>query len=72
MKKIITGAIMLAANPFIILLGSKIIYSVGYNIPEGAVFFACILGGASIIFNFIMGIALIVRGHQENQTFKGW
>lgn len=70
MKKIIIGSLMLISNPFIVLLGSWLIHNVSHSIPEGAVLFSCILGGASILFNFGMGIALIIQGHSENKTFK--
>jgi len=72
MKKLTIGALMLIANPFIVLIGAKLIHTIGCSLPEGAVIFACILGGASVIFNFGMGIALIIKGHQESKTFNGW
>jgi len=70
MKKIIIGLIQTILTPFIIVLGYHLLSS--FNAPEGVMIFACLIGGASIIFNFIIGLAMIVKGHKEEQTFKGW
>jgi hypothetical protein len=43
-----------------------------FNVSEGAMIFASIMGGASVVFNFVIGCALIIRGYQDAETFKGW
>ena len=70
MKKIIIGLLQTTLSPFVIILGSYLIN--GFNVSEGTLIFASIIGGASIIFNFVIGCALIIRGYQDAETFKGW
>jgi len=70
MKKIAIGLIQTTLSPFVIILGYYMISS--FKVSEGAMVFASIMGGASVIFNFGMGCALIIRGYQDSETFKGW
>jgi hypothetical protein len=70
MKKILCGLIQTTLSPFIIILGYYMLSS--FSVPDGTMSFASIMGGFSIIFNFIMGCLLIVRGYQDSGTFKGW
>lgn len=53
-----------------IVLGYNIISQ--FKLPEGAMIFACFMGGTSIVFNFIIGCFLIVKGYQDIDAFKGW
>ena len=66
MKKIITGTVILAASPFMVIFGSLILNMV--EMQEGAFIFACILGGLSICINYFIAILLIAQGHKENRT----
>ena len=70
MKKIILGSVLVTIIPFLSILGYMAVAY--FNIPEGPKAFAGALGGAGIIFNFVVGIALMIKGHQESETFKGW
>jgi hypothetical protein len=70
MNKIIIGLLQTTLSPFVIILGYYLISS--FKVPEGPMFFASVMGGISIGFNFIIGCALIIRGYQDQQTFKGW
>jgi len=70
MKKIITGTIQTTLSPFIIIMGYNLIS--GLNVSNGSLIFASILGGISIVFNFGIGCALIIKGYQESEAFKGW
>jgi uncharacterized membrane protein (DUF485 family) len=72
MKKLIIGLLIMIANPFIILFGSKAIHWLGSSISIDAIPFACILGGISIVVNFILAVMLVIRGHSEMKTFEGW
>lgn len=70
MKKIAIGLLQTTLSPFVIIFGSLLISS--FKVSDGTMFFACIVGGGSVIFNFIIGCALIIRGYQDVETFKGW
>ena len=70
MKKIIIGLIQTALSPFIVILGYYLIGS--FKLSDGAMIFASIMGGTSVVFNFIMGCALIIKGYQDVDAFKGW
>ena len=70
MKKIVIGLLQTTLSPFVIILGYYLISS--FKVSEGAMIFASTMGGASIIFNFCIGCALIIRGYQDAETFKGW
>jgi hypothetical protein len=43
-----------------------------FKVPEAVMIFASTMGGVAIVFNFIIGCALIIRGHQDEKTFEGW
>lgn len=69
MKKIITGMIMMSGSPFVIVLGY---YTLSiFNLPDTAMYFASFMGGLSVVFNFVVGILLVIKGYQEKETFKG-
>ena len=70
MKKIILGLVQTTLSPFIIIFGSYLLQS--FNVDGGVMLFASIMGGVSIVFNFVIGCLLIVRGYQDEGTFKGW
>lgn len=70
MRKLILGLIQTTLTPFIILFGSYLIQT--FNVNDGALIFASIMGGIGVIFNFIIGCLLIIRGYQEQGTFDGW
>ena len=70
MKKIAIGLLQTTLSPFIIITGYYLISN--FNVSEGAMIFASIMGGASVVFNFVIGCALIIRGYQDAETFKGW
>lgn len=70
MKKIILGMFQTTLSPFIIILGYNLI--IIFNVSDGAFEFASVIGGISILFNFFIGIALIIKGYQEEEIFKGW
>ena len=70
MKKIILGLVQTTLSPFIIIFGSHLLQS--FNMNEETMIFASVMGSISIIFNFIIGCLLIVRGYQDEGTFKGW
>lgn len=70
MKKILIGLLQTTLSPLLVILGY---YALSYfKASENATTFAYILGGVSIVFNFIIGLLLIIRGYQESETFKGW
>lgn len=68
MKKLILGILIMIASPFIILLGSYILLNI--KVSEGATIFACIIGGITIIVNYIIAVMLVITGHTEIKTFK--
>lgn len=70
MKKIVIGLLQTTLSPFVIILGSYLISS--FKVSEEAMIFASVMGGISIVFNFCIGCALIIRGYQDAETFKGW
>ena len=70
MKMITIGLIQTTLSPFIVIFGSLLMSS--FKVSDDAMFFACMLGGGSVILNFLIGCALIVRGYQDSGTFKGW
>lgn len=70
MKKLLIGLILTTSSPFIVILGNYLITN--FKISNETTTFACVLGSLSIIFNFIIGILLIIKGHQDLGTFKGW
>ena len=70
MKKIAIGLFQTTLSPFIIILGYYMISN--FNVSESAMIFASVMGAISIIFNFCIGLLLIVKGYQESETFKVW
>lgn len=60
--------ISLTVTPFVIIGGGLILNAL--KIQEGAFIFACLMGGATIIINYIIGVMLIIAGHTELKTFK--
>jgi len=70
MRKIGIGLLQTTLSPFIIIMGYYLISS--FKVSEGAMIFASIMGGCSVVFNFAIGCALIIRGYQDAETFKGW
>ncbi len=70
MKKLIIGLIILSATPFLIILGNYVIKYFQSN--ENVTIFACIMGGIAVCFNFIIACLLVIKGHQEVGSFKGW
>ncbi len=70
MKKIVIGLLQTTLSPFIIIFGYYVLSI--FKVPEGTMTFASWMGGISIVFNFVMGCALIVQGYKDEKTFKGW
>ena len=70
MRKIILGLIQTILAPFIIIIGYHAI-SV-FEVPSSVGTFASIIGGITIVFNWFIGILLIIKGYQEERVFKGW
>ncbi len=70
MKKLILGLIQTTLSPFIIIFGSYALNQ--FKVSEMAGNFAAFMGGVSIVFNFCIGCALIIKGYQETKTFEGW
>jgi len=70
MKKIAIGLAQTTLSPFTVIMGYYLMSK--FNVSDGAMIFASIMGGLSVIFNFIMGSALIIRGYQDLEAFKGW
>jgi len=70
MKKIILGLIQTTLSPFTVVLGGYLLQS--FPASNGVMVFAGIMGVFSVIFNFIIGCLLIIRGYQDLGTFEGW
>lgn len=70
MKKLILGLCQTTLSPFIIILGGSIIHN--FEINSNVMTFACVMGGLSIVFNFVIGCLLIIKGYQDLKTFDGW
>lgn len=70
MNKLICGLIQTTLSPFIIIFGYFLISK--FHVSKEAMIFASIMGGISIVFNFCIGCALIIRGYQDLNTFEGW
>lgn len=71
MKKILLGMLMTTCSPFVSILGWYIIHFFKIGSSD-AIMFASVMGCFSIVFNFIIGCLLIIRGYQDLGTFKGW
>lgn len=70
MKKLLLGVLQTALSPLAVAGGYYVIN--GLALPTAPYVFACVLGGLSLSFSFVIGILLIIRGYQELGTFKGW
>ena len=70
MRKIILGLFQAILSPFIIMIGYHAI-SV-FEVPSAVATFASIIGGITIVFNWLVGMLLIIKGYQEEKIFKEW
>jgi hypothetical protein len=70
MKKILIGLLQTTLSPFVVIFGYYAMAT--FKVPEGVMIFASTMGGLAIVFNFVIGCALIVRGYQDEKTFEGW
>lgn len=67
MKKLILGLLIMCIAPFIIIFGAMILNAL--KVQDGAFLFASILGGITVVTNYIIGIMLVIQWHAENKTF---
>jgi hypothetical protein len=70
MRKIILGLVQTILTPFIIIIGY---YAISFfEVPKNVEIFSGVMGAITIVFNWLIGILLIIKGYQEAKVFKEW
>ena len=68
MKKLIIGLLIMSITPFLVILGYLLISY--FKVPDDISIVSMIFGLISLVVNYVIGIIMLIQGHQDLKSFN--